>query len=132
MTSRGLDRIGPDECMELLRANSFGRIGTKIADEPVILPVYYAVAKDEVVFRTDPGTKLMAAALDTRVAFEVDDRDGGWSVLVVGHAHEARVATPALTEASARLEEFWPASERHDLVHVTIEKIEGRRLHPNA
>lgn len=128
MTSRGLDRIPSDECLTLLRAHSFGRIGTKIADEPVILPVYYAVAGDDIVFRTDPGTKLMAAALGARVAFEVDDRESGWSVLAVGHAYEVRSAVPKMTDALAQLDRFWPAGERIDIVRTTIEKIEGRRL----
>lgn len=128
MTSRGLDRIPSDECLTLLRAHSFGRIGTKVADEPVILPVYYAVAGDDIVFRTDPGTKLMAAALGARVAFEVDDRDSGWSILVVGHAYQVRSEEPKTTDALAQLDEFWAVGERTDIVRITIEKIEGRRL----
>jgi hypothetical protein len=129
MTSRGLDRIHSDECLTLLRANSFGRIGTKIAEELVILPVYYAVAGEEILFRTDPGTKLMAAALTARVAFEIDDRADGWSVLAIGHAYEVRSISPEYASASETLDAFWAAGERTDLVKITIEKIEGRRLH---
>ena len=35
------------------------------------MPVNYALLDDEVVFRTDPGTKLSAALMRTMVAFEV-------------------------------------------------------------
>ena len=128
MTSRGLDLIGTDECVELLRGRSFGRVGVMTADEPVILPVFYALIDGEIVFRTDPGTKLIAAVLETRVAFEVDDADGGWSVLVVGHAHEVRSPSPAMTRLEARLDGLWPPGERERVVRIEIEKVSGRRL----
>jgi nitroimidazol reductase NimA-like FMN-containing flavoprotein (pyridoxamine 5'-phosphate oxidase superfamily) len=128
VTSRGFDLIGTDECVELLRNHSFGRVGVRIADEPVILPVYYALVDGEVMFRTDPGTKLIAAVLEMRVAFEVDDGGDGWSVLVVGHAHEVRSPSPAMTNAQARLDDYWPAGERQRVVRIEIEKITGRRL----
>ena len=132
MTSRGLDLIGSDTCVELLRAHSFGRVGVTIADEPVILPVFYALVDGEVVFRTDPGTKLIAAVLETRVAFEVDDAASGWSVLVVGHAHEMRSPSPALTGAQSRLDDYWPSGERERVVRIEVEKITGRRLQRSA
>ena len=129
MTSRGLDFIKTDECVELLRSHAFGRIGTSIANDPVILPVFYALLDGEIVFRTDPGTKLIAAVLETRVAFEVDDPADGWSVLVVGHAHEMRSPSAAVTAALERLDDHWPSGERERLVRIEIEKITGRRLH---
>ncbi|HEY5170776.1 MAG TPA: pyridoxamine 5'-phosphate oxidase family protein [Acidimicrobiia bacterium] len=131
MTSRGLDRIGPEECLELLRHKTFGRVGMRISDEPVILPVFYTLAAGDVVFRTDPGTKLIAAVLESRVAFEVDDPEAGWSVLVVGHAHELR-APSGMTEELARLDAFWPQGEREHLVRISADKIEGRRIRRTA
>ncbi len=128
MTSRGLDVLTTEECFDLLRRHSFGRIGLKIAEDLAILPVYYASAGEEIVFRTDPGTKLIAAVLDTRVGFEVDDRDDGWSVLVVGRAHEIRAESPDSTEALERLDEFWPEGNRERIVRIEIERITGRRL----
>ena len=101
MTSRGLDVIETEGCYELLRRQSFGRVGMKLADDPIILPVYYACFDDAIVFRTDPGTKLIAAVLETRVAFEVDDVEVGWSVLAIGRAHEVRSASPDMTGAAA-------------------------------
>jgi nitroimidazol reductase NimA-like FMN-containing flavoprotein (pyridoxamine 5'-phosphate oxidase superfamily) len=128
MTSRGLDLLEADECRTLLREHSFGRVGMKIADDPVVLPVYYAVVDDAVVFRTDPGTKLIAAVLETRVAFEVDDADAGWSVLAIGRAHEMRSSQPDAARMSGRLEAHWPAGERERVVRIEIERITGRRL----
>jgi nitroimidazol reductase NimA-like FMN-containing flavoprotein (pyridoxamine 5'-phosphate oxidase superfamily) len=127
VTSRGLDVLGRDECLDLLRANSFGRIGMKIADDPVILPVFYAMVEGEIVFRTDPGTKLIAAVLETRVAFEVDDRGDAWSVLVIGHAHEVRHPSPEMTAIPA-LGDIWPAGERERFVRIEIDRATGRRF----
>jgi nitroimidazol reductase NimA-like FMN-containing flavoprotein (pyridoxamine 5'-phosphate oxidase superfamily) len=126
MTSRGFERIDPDECMSLLRHASFGRVGTRMGDELVVLPVYYVVAGNDVVFRTDPGAKLIAAVLETRVAFEVDDA-AEWSVLVVGHARELRASSDVVDELRERLDAFWPDGERRHLVAIAIEKITGRR-----
>lgn len=128
MTSRGLDLLGTDECIGLLRTNSFGRVGMRLADDPVILPVFYAIVNDEVVFRTDPGTKLIAAVLETRVAFEIDDRADGWSVLVIGRAHEVRNPSPEMTAIETPLDDFWPAGERERFVRIEIERVTGRRL----
>jgi uncharacterized protein len=131
MTSRGLDVLTTDECLDLLRRNSFGRVGLKIGQDLTILPVYYASAGDDIVFRTDPGTKLIAAVLDTRVAFEVDDRDDGWSVLVTGHAHEIRAESADAAEALGRLDQFWAEGSRERIVRIEIERITGRRLQPS-
>lgn len=131
MTSRGFDLLGTDECVELLGRRSFGRIGMKIAEDPVVLPVFYALVDGDIVFRTDPGTKLIAAVLEIRVAFEVDDVDEGWSVLAVGRAHEVRAARE-VASIESRLEEFWPMGERGRLVRIEVERITGRRLHPQG
>jgi nitroimidazol reductase NimA-like FMN-containing flavoprotein (pyridoxamine 5'-phosphate oxidase superfamily) len=131
MTSRGFDLLERDECLDLLRSRSLGRIGAKIAEDPVILPVFYALIDGEIILRTDPGTKLIAAVLELRVAFEVDDADEGWSVLVVGHAHEVR-AIAEVANLAPRLEVFWPAGERDRLVRIEIERITGRRLRPRG
>jgi nitroimidazol reductase NimA-like FMN-containing flavoprotein (pyridoxamine 5'-phosphate oxidase superfamily) len=128
MSSRGFDLLGTDECVALLGSRSFGRIGMKVADDPIVLPVFYAVIDGEVVFRTDPGTKLIAAVLGLRVAFEVDDVNEGWSVLVVGRADEVRM--PSVAESlQSRLDAFWPGGERDRIVRVAVERITGRRLH---
>ena len=123
-----LEPLDRNECMMLLHDRSLGRVGVKIADEPVILPVYYAVLDDDIVFRTGPGTKLDAAVLGTKVAFEVDNAVPPWSVLVTGHAHEIREHAERV-RASARLGHDWPAGERDRLVRIRAEHVSGRRIH---
>jgi nitroimidazol reductase NimA-like FMN-containing flavoprotein (pyridoxamine 5'-phosphate oxidase superfamily) len=60
----------------------------------VTLPVNHVVDGQDVVFRTDRGSKLSAADRRDHVAFEADDYDPrtrtGWSVLVKGRAEVVR------------------------------------------
>jgi nitroimidazol reductase NimA-like FMN-containing flavoprotein (pyridoxamine 5'-phosphate oxidase superfamily) len=113
----------------LLRGRTLGRVAVKLADDLVILPVYYAVMDDDIVFRTAPGTKLDAAVLKTKVAFEVDGASPGWSVLVRGHAEEIRNQHDQ-QRARQLLGHDWPAGEREQVVRVRAEQVTGRRLPP--
>jgi nitroimidazol reductase NimA-like FMN-containing flavoprotein (pyridoxamine 5'-phosphate oxidase superfamily) len=127
VTSQGLEIIDRPECELLLRGRTLGRVGVKIADELMILPVFYAVVDDDIVFRTAPGTKLDAAVLGTKVSFEVDGTAPGWSVLVSGHAREVRDPVQQ-QHARARLGQDWPEGERDRIVAIRAEKVTGRRL----
>jgi uncharacterized protein len=84
-----LQELDRDECVRMLRAKHLGRLGVVVGRQPLIFPVNYALDGENIVFRTDPGTKLHAAVGEA-VAFEIDDADNvyhaGASVLVVGTA----------------------------------------------
>ena len=127
MTDQGIEVLDRTECYGLLRDRRLGRVAVSLTDELVILPVYYALLEDDIVFRTGAGTKLNAALLRTRVAFEVDHDEPGWSVLVTGHAREVRDQAEQAS-ARARLGEGWPAGQRECIVRIRAEKITGRRL----
>lgn len=131
MTSRGLEILSTDECLDLLRSRTFGRVAVRIGDAPAILPVNYALLDDEVVFRTDPGTKLSAALMRTMVAFEVDETDpakhAGWSVLVVGISEEIRDRATRSRVDALKLEP-WVAEGLDFVVHIRTRTITGRRL----
>jgi uncharacterized protein len=117
------------DCYLRLRSRSLGRVAMNLADDLVILPVYYAVMHDDIIFRTAPGTKLDAAALNARVAFEVDGVSPGWSVLVRGHAEELR-DNDAQVQARTLLGNDWPAGERDQIVRIRAEQVTGRQLPP--
>lgn len=120
-----------EDCYIHLRSRSFGRVGVKLAEELVVLPVFYAMFDEDVVFRTSPGTKLDAAVLGTKVAFEIDDAGSGWSVLVTGHAEELRHPDEQ-RRARTNLGDEWPAGERDRVVRIRAEKVTGRRLHATS
>lgn len=96
--------LSRQECLALLAMARVGRLGVSIEALPAILPVNFRLARDRIVIRTVPGTKLAAAATQAVVAFEVDDYDPqgtwGWSVLVRGASTEI-VDPGELAEARA-------------------------------
>jgi uncharacterized protein len=130
MTRTGLEVLDEDECRSLLGSSTPGRIGFRIGDSPAILPVNYRMLDDDVVFRTDPGSKLTAALMGVQVAFEVDEAAGpgaGWSVLVVGYAEEIRDS--ATLERVNRLDiEPWVEGHRAFVVRINTRMITGRRI----
>jgi uncharacterized protein len=97
----------------------------------VIFPVNFALDRHMVVFRTDEGTKLDAAARGSRVAFEIDGTGTGvhtgWSVLVRGEAIE--VTGP---EELARLRRLplapWAPGAKAHYVRILPAKLTGRRI----
>ena len=74
MSDYGLKVLDREECKALLRTQRVGRVGL-CTYGPLVLPVVYALLDDDVVFRTAPGEKLIAAALNRTVAFEIDEYD---------------------------------------------------------
>ena len=100
-----------------------------------VLPVVYALLDDDVVFRTAPGEKLIAAALNRTVAFEIDAYDvsgrAGWSVIVVGTAEEV-VTADELTRVRALGLQPWAGELRDRFVRIRTEEVSGRRVDPEA
>ena len=125
----GVVSLDVADCYILLRSRTLGRVATKIGDDLAIFPVYYAVMGDDIVFRTAPGTKLVAAILEMKVAFEVDGASPGWSVLVRGRAEELRDHAEQV-HARTLLGNDWPAGEREQFVRVRAEVVTGRKLPP--
>ena len=128
----GLEVIGRDECLDLLRSEEVGRLGFVRHGAPLVLPVNYAMDGECVVFRTAPGSKLSAAGRAS-ACFEIDgfDREArhGWSVLVTGRLEE--VTEHQATELG-RLRSTgvtpWAPEGRHHWMRVVPAVISGRRI----
>src|SRR4051812_32154322 len=75
-----------EECWELLQLEEFGRLAYRLVDEVHLVPINYVADAGHLLFRTASGNKLLAAALHSDVAFEIDWRDEhtAWSVVVRG------------------------------------------------
>lgn len=131
-TKDHLQRLSPDECMTLLEGHPsrLGRIAFVDQDYPVVLPVNFRVYRGSVVFRTDPGSKLMAAAMGQKMSFEADDIDArwheGWSVLIQGSCEE--ITDP---DQLAMLDQMgldaWAGAEMHTL-ELLQHRISGRKI----
>jgi nitroimidazol reductase NimA-like FMN-containing flavoprotein (pyridoxamine 5'-phosphate oxidase superfamily) len=130
MSSYGLEVLDRQECEALLRSQRVGRVGLST---PLVLPVQFALFEGDVVFRTAPGEKLIAAVLGRRVAFEVDDFDvaagTGWSVIVTGAAEE--IVDKEQLERVRELELHpWAGELRDRFVRIRTEELSGRRISP--
>ncbi len=132
MSSFGLEVLSDEECRRLLTTAQVGRVAV-CTGHPAILPVVYGILDGDVVFRTAPGEKLIAAALQRTVAFEIDDYSvatrSGWSVDVVGTAEEI-VHPDELARAEALGLEPWAGDVRDRFVRIRTEEVSGRRIAP--
>ena len=126
-----IEELADGERRQLLAGRHLGRLALVDDRGPVILPVNYVVDRDAPVFRTDPGTKLDAAAEGAAVAFEVDATDEatrtGWSVVVRGTLGE--VTNP---EDLARLQALplypWAPGDKARYLRVRPASLTGRRI----
>jgi nitroimidazol reductase NimA-like FMN-containing flavoprotein (pyridoxamine 5'-phosphate oxidase superfamily) len=130
MSSYGLEVLSADECDRLLRTQTVGRVGVAGA-RPGVFPVLFALLDGDVVFRTAPGEKLIAAALNRELVFEVDEFDvatrSGWSVNVLGAAEE--IEDPAERRRAEALGlEPWAGDVRDRYVRISATEVTGRRI----
>jgi nitroimidazol reductase NimA-like FMN-containing flavoprotein (pyridoxamine 5'-phosphate oxidase superfamily) len=127
----GWQELTKGECFGLLARQQVGRVAVVDDRGPVVFPVNFVLHRHMVVFRTDEGTKLDAAASGSRVAFEIDGIDAaartGWSVVVRGEAVE--VTDP---QELARLRKLpllsWAPGARSRYVRILPAKLTGRRI----
>jgi nitroimidazol reductase NimA-like FMN-containing flavoprotein (pyridoxamine 5'-phosphate oxidase superfamily) len=126
----GLEDLAPTECMELVKQEVVGRLGIIVEGRPEIHPVNFAVAGEEVLIRTDQGTKL-SSALEGPVVFEVDriepDARIGWSVMLHGTA-QLTSARAGRSGSQNRVLQSWREAELPQLLRIVPTRITGRRI----
>jgi uncharacterized protein len=130
-----IETLSGDECRQLLETTDVGRFAVVIGGYPEMFPVNYAVVRDRVVLRTNPGAKLRHAQFE-RVCFQIDELDlsthAGWSVLVKGVVHEMDDAdrfNQEIVLAASRIAPWVGGDKAHVLV-ITPVSITGRRIVP--
>lgn len=128
---QGLVRMEEPESWDFLRRHFIGRVAIVHYDRPVIYPVNYVVDDRSIVFRTAPGSKLLAAARRQPVAFEVDEADElfqtGTSVVVHGWITEVTDRTER-TRLEALPIRVWAPGARDHVVRIESERVTGRRI----
>ncbi len=122
----GIEVIDRRECLRLLAAEDFGRVGLLDGGHPLILPVNYAMAGEYVVFRTGEGSKL--DAVRGPACFEIDGHDDGahtgWSVVVRGRLEDV-TGDPAFADVA----QPWSFPDRKDhVLRIVATSIRGRRI----
>ena len=130
MSSYGLELISAEQCQALLTSQQVGRVGV-CSGRPGVFPVLYALLDGDVVFRTAPGEKLIAAVMHREVVFEIDAFDvanrTGWSVNVLGTVEEI-VHPDELARADALDLDPWAGELRDRYVRIRATELSGRRI----
>lgn len=123
-----VDELTAAECWDLLELEQFGRLAYRLVDEVHIVPINYLAFNQRLLFRTASGNKLLAAALHSDVAFEIDwhDETAAWSVVVRGTLE--RVPEDEQHRLDERPLHPWVPTLKYDVVEVVPTVITGRRF----
>ncbi len=118
--------LNVDECWGLLRGEEFGRLAYRLADEVHLVPINYMVDGETLLFRTASGSKLLAAALHSDVAFEIDwhGADSAWSVVARGRLR--RLEEQELHRLDAMPDRSWVPTLKYDAIELLPEVVTGR------
>ncbi len=133
MPRRTLTELSWEECFTLLRQETVGRFVYTDELGPAAVPVNYAVAAHDIVFRSEDGSKVRGLR-DHGVAFEVDHIDAatraGWSVLVRGTSDEVQIerVPDLLRRIDGDVPLPWKEGIHRIWVVVTPRTVTGRRL----
>ncbi len=123
-----VSELSTEECWTLLGLEEFGRLAFRLVDEVHLVPINYAVDATSLLFRTTSGNKLLAAALHSDVAFEIDwhDETSAWSVVVRGQLR--RVPEDEEHRADSLPLRPWVPTLKYDLVELVPHTVTGRRF----
>jgi len=123
-----VEELSLEECWELLGLEEFGRLAYRLVDEVHLVPVNYAADAGTLLFRTDSGNKLLAAALHSDVAFEIDWHDdaAAWSVVVRGQLRV--LEEDEAHRADALPLRPWVPTLKYDVVELVPSSVTGRRF----
>jgi len=123
-----VEELSTDECWTLLGLEEFGRLAFRLVDEVYLVPINYVADTASLLFRTTSGNKLLAAALHSDVAFEIDwhDDTSAWSVVVRGQLR--RVPEDEAHRADALPLRPWIQTLKYDLIELVPHSVTGRRF----
>lgn len=122
--------LSTEECWGFLSEQEFGRLAFRLVDEVHLTPINYAVdtqtGSRTLLFRTAEGAKLLAAAMHSEVAFEIDEfgDETARSVVVRGRA---RILEGLDAHRSENVPlRPWVGSEKHNVVEIEPFEVTGR------
>lgn len=123
-----VEELSPEECWSLLEDEEFGRLAYRLVDEVHLVPINYVVDSGTLLFRTASGNKLLAAALHSDVAFEIDWHDdvAAWSVVVRGEMHRLQEDEQHRVDGLAH--QPWIPTLKYDVVELRPTSVTGRRF----
>jgi nitroimidazol reductase NimA-like FMN-containing flavoprotein (pyridoxamine 5'-phosphate oxidase superfamily) len=126
-----VSELTTEECWALLEDEQFGRLAYRLVDEVHVVPINYVADGRSLLFRTASGNKLLAAALHSDVALEIDWHDdlSAWSVVARGRLRRLG------EDEAARVDELalqpWVPTLKYDVIELQAEVVTGRRFRLN-
>ena len=122
-----LAALSDEECWELLELDEFGRLAYRLVDEMRHVPINYVAEGGRLLFRTASGNALLAAALHSDVALEVDwhSESGACSVVVRGRLR--RLREDEASHVKGRLLEPWIPRLKSEVLELEPVSVSGRR-----
>lgn len=125
---RSVMDMSVEECWTLLENNDFGRLAYRLVDEVHLVPINYVAQDRSLYFRTASGSKLLAAALRSDVAFEIDQYDDttAWSVVARGTLRQLEEDEQHRLDSVAQ--ESWTLTEKPEVIELVADAVTGRRF----
>lgn len=119
-------------CDRLLAEGEVGRLAVIAGGAPMIFVVNYVMDGSDVVFRSDPGTKVDLGPR-ARACFEIDSLDHehrtGWSVVAAGRLDEITKYDGERWERVTALPlEPWAAGPKDRWMRLVPSYVGGRRI----
>jgi len=113
---------------EFLEGDELGRLAYRLVDEVHLVPINYVVDGRTLLFRTASGNKLLAAALHSAVAFEIDWHDdrSAWSVVARGTLR--RLGEHEHHRLDSLAGQTWVPVPKYDVVELSPSVVTGRRF----
>ena len=144
--------ISNQECGELLKRVSIGRLGCSLDNQPYVVPVAFSYEPDCVYVFSTVGKKIKWMRQNPKVCLQVDEignRSNWLSVIVTGTYLELREPQYSAQPEKAREllgqnTQWWlnPLAERREqssdlsiepvFFRIDVESISGRRAMPEA
>jgi hypothetical protein len=122
--------------MRLLAGVPIGRVVFTARALPAVRPVCHLVDGDYIIIRTDGNaaiTSELRAEAGTVVAYEADAIDMaehlGWSVVVVGVAHQ--VIDPDQADVYRQALRPWVSGAKDQVIAIHADMVTGYRLVPD-
>src|SRR5262245_5216041 len=132
MDDPNLPEMSVEECWELLREHELGRLAFTVVDEQHIAPVNYAVddvtGRETLLFRTAPGTKLLAVELGHEVALEIDELVGDTATSVVLRGRARHLPEDEAHRAESLPLRPWVGTPKYEVVEIVPTAVTGRRF----
>lgn len=122
-----VSELSVEQCWERLEQEEIGRLAYRLVDEVHVVPINYVVDDDAaLLFRTESGNKLLAAALHSEVAFEIDwfGAHRAWSVIARGRLRVLEEDEQHRLDTTAR--RSWVPTLKYDVVELVPDVVTGR------